>query len=43
MPPKLTHGAIKDFTLYAIRTILTGGGEEPTELTKINRRELDTE
>ena len=43
MPPKLTHGAIKDFTLYATRTILTRGGEEPTELTKTNRRELDTE
>ncbi len=42
MPPKLTHGAIEGFTLYATRTILTGGGEEPTELTKTNLRELDT-
>ncbi|MGC1581494.1 MAG: hypothetical protein WA766_08430, partial [Candidatus Acidiferrales bacterium] len=28
LPPKLTFGQIKGFTLYATRTILSGGGEE---------------
>ena len=43
LPPKLTYGEIKGFTLYATRTILSGGGEELIELTKTNLRELDTE
>ena len=40
LPPKLTFGQIKGFTLYATRTILSGGGEELVELTKTNLREL---
>jgi pyruvate dehydrogenase (quinone) len=28
LPPKLTYGQIKGFTLYATRTILSGPGEE---------------
>ena len=43
LPPKLTYGEIKGFTLYATRTILSGGGEELIELTKTNLRELDIE
>jgi pyruvate dehydrogenase (quinone) len=43
LPPKLTYGQIKGFTLYATRTILSGGGEELFELTKTNLRELDIE
>ena len=43
LPPKLTYGEIKGFTLYATRTILSGGGEELVELTKTNLRELDVE
>ena len=43
LPPKLTYGQIKGFTLYATRTILSGGGEELVELTKTNLRELDVE
>jgi pyruvate dehydrogenase (quinone) len=43
LPPKLTYGQIKGFTLYATRTILSGGGEELIELTKTNLRELDKE
>jgi len=43
LPPKLTFGEIKGFTLYATRTILSGGGEELVELTKTNLRELDAE
>jgi pyruvate dehydrogenase (quinone) len=43
LPPKLTYGEIKGFTLYATRTILSGGGEELIELTKTNLRELDAE
>ena len=43
LPPKLTYGEIKGFSLYATRTILSGGGEELIELTKTNLRELDIE
>jgi pyruvate dehydrogenase (quinone) len=43
LPPKLTYGQIKGFTLYATRTILSGGGEELVELTKTNLRELAAE
>jgi pyruvate dehydrogenase (quinone) len=43
LPPKLTYGQIKGFTLYATRTILSDGGEELVELTKTNLRELEVE
>src|SRR5580658_6079193 len=43
LPPKLTYGEIKGFTLYATRTVLSGGGEELFELAKTNLRELDLE
>ena len=43
LPRKPTYGQIKGFTLYATRTILTGGAEELIELTKTNLRELDIE
>jgi pyruvate dehydrogenase (quinone) len=43
LPPKLTFGQIKGFTLYATRTILSGGGEELVELAKTNLRELTAE
>ena len=43
LPPKLTYGEIKGFTLYATRTVLSGGGEDLVELTKANLRELDVE
>ena len=43
LPPKLTYGQIKGFTLYATRTILSGGGEELVELAKTNLRELAAE
>src|SRR6516162_10121992 len=43
LPPKLTYGQLKGFTLYATRTILSGGGEELVELAKTNLRELDIE
>jgi pyruvate dehydrogenase (quinone) len=43
LPPKLTYGEIKGFTLYATRTILPGNGEELIDLTKTNLRELDIE
>ena len=41
LPPKLTYGQIKGFTLYATRTILSGGGAELVELTRTNLRELE--
>ena len=43
LPPKLTYGEIKGFTLYATRTILSGEGEELIDLTKTNLRDLDIE
>ena len=43
LPPKLTYGQLKGFTLYATRTILSGGGEELIELTKTNLRQLEAE
>jgi pyruvate dehydrogenase (quinone) len=43
LPPKLTYGQIKGFTLYATRTILSGEGSELVELTKTNLRQLDIE
>ena len=43
LPPKLTYGEIKGFTLYSTRTILSGGGEELVELAKTNLHELDVE
>jgi pyruvate dehydrogenase (quinone) len=43
LPPNLSYGQIKGFTLYATRTILSGGGEELVELARTNLRELDIE
>ena len=43
LPPKLTFGELKGFTLYATRTILSGEGSELVELTKTNLRELELE
>ena len=43
LPPKLTYGEIKGFTLYATRTILSGQGEELVELARTNLRDLDIE
>jgi pyruvate dehydrogenase (quinone) len=43
LPPKLTYGQIKGFTLYATRTILSGEGSELVELTRTNLRQLNTE
>ncbi|MEU7824271.1 ubiquinone-dependent pyruvate dehydrogenase [Catellatospora sp. NPDC049133] len=43
LPPKLTLGQIKGFTLYATRTILSGRGSEIVELAKTNLRDLDAE
>ena len=43
LPPKLSYGQIKGFTLYATRTILSGQGNELVELAKTNLRELEME
>jgi pyruvate dehydrogenase (quinone) len=43
LPPKLTYGELKGFTLYATRTILSGGGEELVELAKTNLRQVEAE
>ena len=43
LPPKLTYGQIKGFTLWATRTVLSGEGSELIELTQTNLRELEAE
>jgi pyruvate dehydrogenase (quinone) len=43
LPPKLSYGEIKGFTLYATRTILSGQGNELVELAKTNLRDLEIE
>jgi len=43
LPPKISYGELKGFTLYATRTILSGGGDELVELAKSNLRELSVE
>jgi pyruvate dehydrogenase (quinone) len=43
LPPKLTYGQIKGFTLYATRTVLAGEGNELIELAKTNLREVAAE
>jgi pyruvate dehydrogenase (quinone) len=43
MPPKITYGQLKGFTLYATRTILSGRGDEIVDLAKTNLRDLRPE
>jgi pyruvate dehydrogenase (quinone) len=43
LPPKLTYGQVKGFTLYATRTIVSGGGEELIDLARTNLRQLEAE
>jgi pyruvate dehydrogenase (quinone) len=43
VPPKITYGQLRGFTLYATRTILSGGGDEIAELAKTNLRDLRPE
>jgi len=43
LPPKLTYGEIKGFTLYATRTVLSGNADEVVELAKTNLHELEVE
>jgi pyruvate dehydrogenase (quinone) len=43
IPPKITFEQAKGFSLFAMRTILTGGGDEIVELAKTNLRQLARE
>jgi pyruvate dehydrogenase (quinone) len=43
LPPKITYGELKGFTLYATRTVLSGGGGELIDLARTNLRELEVE
>jgi len=43
LPPKLSYGELRGFTLYATRTIVSGGGEELVELAKANLRQVEAE
>ena len=43
LPPRLTYGQIKGFSLYATRTILSGEGGELVELARTNLRDLEIE
>lgn len=40
LPPKITYGQLKGFTLFATRTILSGRADEIVELAKTNLRDL---
>jgi pyruvate dehydrogenase (quinone) len=40
LPPKVTLAQMKGFTLYATRTILSGGADQLLELAKTNIRDL---
>jgi pyruvate dehydrogenase (quinone) len=43
IPPKITLEQAKGFSLFALRTILSGGGDEILELAKTNLRQLAKE
>jgi TPP-dependent 2-oxoacid decarboxylase len=43
LPPKLTYGEIKGFTLYATRTLLSGEGTQLVDLVRTNLREVEAE
>jgi pyruvate dehydrogenase (quinone) len=40
IPPKIARGQAKGFSLFALRTILSGGADEIVELAKTNLRQL---
>ena len=40
IPPKVTAEQVKGFTLYAIRTVLSGRGDELLDLASANYRQL---
>ena len=40
MPPTITAEQAKGFTLYAVRTVMSGKGDELVDLTKANWRQL---
>lgn len=43
LPPKLSYGELKGFTLYATRTILSGNGDELLDVAKANLRQVEAE
>jgi pyruvate dehydrogenase (quinone) len=43
LPPKLSYGEIKGFTLYATRTVLSGEGTQLVDLARTNLREVEVE
>jgi len=43
LPPRVTLEQAKGFGLFAMRTILSGGGDEIVELAKTNLRQLSRE
>jgi pyruvate dehydrogenase (quinone) len=43
LPPKISYGELKGFTLYATRTILAGDGKELVDLARSNVRDLEVE
>jgi pyruvate dehydrogenase (quinone) len=43
LPPKISYGELKGFTLYATRTVLSGGGAELIDLARTNLRDVEIE
>jgi pyruvate dehydrogenase (quinone) len=40
MPPSISAAQVKGFTLYALRTVLSGRGDEIVDLAKTNLRQI---
>jgi pyruvate dehydrogenase (quinone) len=43
LPPKITYGQVKGFTLHTSRTILSGNVDELVDLAKTSRHEVGVE
>ncbi|MBV9795578.1 MAG: ubiquinone-dependent pyruvate dehydrogenase [Actinobacteria bacterium] len=43
LPPHLSYQQVEGFSLWATRTVLSGGGDELVEVTRTNLRELEAE
>jgi pyruvate dehydrogenase (quinone) len=43
LPPRISYGELTGFTLYATRTVLSGGGEELIDLARTNLRDVEIE
>ena len=40
MPPTITAAQIKGFTVWALKTVLSGRGDELLDLSRVNLRQI---